>query len=170
MIPFGTNVSKQGATGIEVTLTRMDDKVAADLADRFSQMSPWSHYPFTPDDLARYFATEEAGAPRYAVRLTSEPDAAIGALGLRENWLRGPYIQFLGLTEVFQSRSIGKALLCQVKTTAHQDGAQNLWAMASQFNKRAIAFYRRFGFFPVADIDALVTPDQSEVLLRKRLG
>jgi len=169
MITFGTSVSARGATGYDVTLARMDATVATDLGDSFAQMSPWNQYPMTAATLTHYFASEEAGAPRYLVRLASGAETAIGVLGIRENWLRGPYIQFLGLVEAYQRHAIGEALLGHVETAARQQRAQNLWVMASQFNDRAIAFYERSGFFPVSDIDALVSPDHSEVLLRKRL-
>lgn len=169
MIPFDTTILGRGITDIDIALTRMNDTAAKDLAGAFSQMSPWIHYPFSPDELTRYFTKKEEDAPRYVVRRADNKNTVIGALGLRENWLRGPYIQFLGLTEAFQNRSVGEALLGHIAETAQHDGAQNLWVMASQFNKRALVFYQRHGFNPVATIDALVTDDKSEVLLRKRL-
>jgi len=169
MIPFGTSLTKLDASGLPITLADVDQAAAAVLADAFASMSPWSHYPFTPDALAKYLTTKEVGAPRYVLRCADGSNLAIGALGLRENWLRGPYIQFLGLTKSFQCRSVGEALLYEIETHARGDGAQNLWVMASAFNKRAQNFYCRFGFSPVADIDALVSVDQTEVLLRKRL-
>lgn len=170
MIPFNTKVPALTANGFDIVLQPMSVEDAASLATAFSTMSPWSRYPFTPDTLQSYLTEEEAGAPRFAVHVDGGATPAVGALGLRTNWLRGPYIQFLGLTEPFQNRGIGAALLGEVETQARQAGAQNVWVMASQFNDRALDFYRRFGFFPVARIDALVTADQTEVLLRKRLG
>lgn len=169
MIPVGTEITARGAGGVNVTLAMMTDAAAETLADAFAQMPPWSCYPVPRNDLVGYLAGNEAGAPRYTVRLADGSNAIIGALGLRENWLRGPYIQFLGLTRDFQNHGIGAALLGTVEDLALETNAHNLWVMASQFNDRALVFYRRWGFSPVASIDALVAPEQTEVLLRKRL-
>jgi ribosomal protein S18 acetylase RimI-like enzyme len=46
----------------------------------------------------------------------------------------------------------------------------NLWLCVSAFNSRAIAFYERQGFQPVADLPDLVTPGFAELLMRKRLA
>lgn len=170
MIPFGSSLSQQDASAVAITLTEFEAAAAAQLADAFAGMSPWNQYPFTPDTLAKYFTANEPGAPRYALRCADGTNTVIGALGLRENWLRGPYIQFLGLTETFQCRGIGEALLGNIEASARANGAQNIWVMASEFNDRAQNFYCRFGFSPAAHIDALVSADKTEVLLRKRLG
>ena len=47
--------------------------------------------------------------------------------------------------------------------------ANSLWVCTSTFNTRALHFYERYGFVRVGNLDGLVAPGFTEILLRKRL-
>lgn len=144
--------------------------VARDDAGRlgavFAEIEPWSRYPFTADALSAYLAAEEPGAPRYVIEYG---DDVAGALGLRLNWLRGHYIQFLGIVPGYQNCGIGARVLDCVGTVAAAGEARNLWVAASAFNAGALRFYERHGFTRVASLDGLIQDGCDEILLRKRL-
>jgi ribosomal protein S18 acetylase RimI-like enzyme len=129
-------------------------------------MEPWSRYPFTAAALKAYFAGDETGAPRYAIRLENR---LAGALGLRLNWLRGPYIQFLGLVPGAQGEGAGSHLIDKLVEEARAAGERNLWVAASAFNTGALKFYERHGFVRAAELDGVVQEGIYEILLRKRL-
>lgn len=153
----------------KLKLCDMRTELAKDCAAAFARMPPWSSHHINEGALREYFSEIEPGAPRYAVCLASEPTVVIGVLGLRLNWLKGPYVQFLGLKTDFQSAGIGRALLSHVELSARDSKANSLWVMVSDSNKRARDFYERFGFYKVGAVDHLVSEGQSEWLMRKRL-
>lgn len=137
------------------------------LGTAFAAIAPWASYPYSPAALASYFAAIEPDAPRYAIRAG---ETLIGALGARMNWLRGPYIQFLGLLPDCQSQRAGSRVLNWFETAARENSQRNLWVAASDTNTGALRFYRRHGFEAVAGLDGLVTDGRTDILLRKRLS
>jgi diamine N-acetyltransferase len=149
-----------------IILQSMNGAVARILGDAFADIDPWARYPFPASALEAYLATVEPGAPRYTIRVGG---ALAGAVGVREVWLRGPYMQFLGILPSFQRLGIGKLILEWVEAAAQQRDDRNLWVAASDFNADAIRFYERFGFSRVASLEDLVRDGKTELLLRKRL-
>ncbi len=139
---------------------------ARELGAIFAGMEPWSRYPFPAVALETYLASDETGAPRYAIRLEGR---LAGALGLRLNWLRGPYIQFLGIVPGAQGEGAGSHVLDKLVEDARASGDRNLWVAASAFNTGALRFYERHGFVRAAELDSLVQEGIDEILLRKRL-
>lgn len=142
----------------------------ATLADEFgvvfAGMTPWADYGYPAERLASYFAGREPGAPRYLIRTGGE---AAGVMGLRNHWLRGPYLQFLGIVPEFQNQAIGGVLLAWWEGHARSRGERNLWLTVSEVNERARAFYGRNGFVETSRLPDLVVGGWSEILLRKRL-
>lgn len=151
-------------------LVAMTDNFARDCAETFAAMPPWSTYEISAGVLMDYFAQSEPGAPRFAVVEADAPDTAIGAMGLRLNWLKGPYLQFLGLKPQHQSVGLGRALVSHVETDARAARANSLWVAVSEINTRAFAFYETAGFEMTARLNDLVVEGRTELLLRKRLG
>lgn len=139
---------------------------ARSLGPAFAQIDPWAYYKFAPDALIEYLAGDEDGAPRFKIVVDGEP---AGAIGIRRNWLRGPYLQFLAVLPAFQRHGIGSLCLSWFEREAAVGRAQNLWVTTSDFNSRAQALYERYGFVRVATIDALVAEGAAEILFRKRL-
>lgn len=132
----------------------------------FSAIDPWASYPISAEYLAEFLAMIEPAAPRFALMSGSD---VIGAVGLRLNWLRGPYLQFLGIVPGYQKFGLGSRFLTWMESTARAGDERNLWVCASDFNGRAISFYERHGFKRVADLDSLIREGRNELLLRKRL-
>lgn len=156
-----------GADAGRISLVTLPPDAVPALADAFAAMLPWKAYPFTASQLRAYLAKGEPGAPRYLVTVNG---AAAGAMGLRLEWLRGPYLQFLGILPAFQGRGLGAAVLGWMEREARAAGQRNLWVAASDFNLDALRFYTRAGFVAAARIDDLVLDGRTEILLRKRLG
>jgi ribosomal protein S18 acetylase RimI-like enzyme len=162
-----TEVRPQPARAGTVTFQPMTVPAAELLGEALSAIDPWAHYNYTPSALAEYLAGDEAGAPRFAIIVDQK---LAGAIGIRRNWLRGPYLQFLGILPPFQQRGVGSAALSWFETDARAGNAQNVWVAASDFNARAQTFYERHGFIRVAAIEGLVVEGVSEILFRKRLS
>ncbi len=133
---------------------------------------PWQgsprgrRYAYPVSALSAYLGMDEPGAPRFSLRAG---DALAGAVGLRLDWLRGPYLQLLGLLPGYQGRGSGAAVLAWIEREARAVSQQNLWVVASDFNSGALRFYERSGFTRVAALEALVAEGRDEILLRKRL-
>ena len=152
--------------GLPLFLTPLRAGDAGRLGTAFAAIDPWASIPYSPAALTSYFAASEPTAPRYAIRAG---ETLVGALGVRMNWLRGPYIQFLGLFPVGQSQRAGSRVLGWFENEARENSQNNLWVAASDTNTGALRFYRRHGFEPVAGLDGLVSDGRTEILLRKRL-
>ncbi len=147
-------------------LEPMTPVAAKTIGPLLSRIDPWARYAYTGDALTAFLANEEPGAPRFAIKA----DRVIaGAISIRNNWLRGPYLQFLGILPGYQSHGIGGAILDWFENEARGIGAQNLWVAASEFNTRALSFYEKHGFNRIATLSDLVVEGSSEILLRKRL-
>jgi diamine N-acetyltransferase len=89
--------------------------------------------------------------------------------GVRLNWLRGPYVQFLGVVPSYQKRKLGSAFLAWLAHEAKRHGEHNVWVLASNFNAGALRFYAANGFEKTGEIADLVATGTSEVLMRRRL-
>lgn len=151
----------------EVLLREISTADAQELATSFVAIEPWSRYPFKRESMLRYFAVEEPQAPRYKLTVNGR---TAGAIGIRLNWLRGPYLQFLGLLPNFQQQGLGRLMVAWLEGTARAAGDTNMWVMTSDFNDGALRFYERYGFKRVATLDDIVKPGRDEVLLRKQLA
>ena len=150
-----------------VTLAEMSRDDADLLGPAFAAMEPWSVYPMSAESMTAYFATIEPGAPRYVLKYGDE---IAGAVGVRLNWLRGPYLQILGMLPAHQNAGIGDLALKWFELAARARGDRNLWVAVSDFNADAERFYARFGFERVADLPDLISDGKTEVLMRKRIG
>jgi GNAT superfamily N-acetyltransferase len=150
----------------KVIFREMTATGAEDLGAAFAKIDPWARYAYTASALTAYLGTHEADAPHFEIVVD---DVLAGAICVRRNWLRGPYLQFLGILPAFQHRGTGSLALDWFEGEARATQARNLWVLASDFNAHALAFYTRRGFSRVAELDDLVTSNTSEILLRKRL-
>jgi ribosomal protein S18 acetylase RimI-like enzyme len=148
------------------TIVRLPASDAVKLGTALAAIDPWATHGYPPSRLAAYLADDEPNAPRFALKAGDE---IAGGIGLRLNWLRGPYLQFLGILPAFQRRRLGRLVLDWIEQEARADNVRNVWVCASDFNEGAIAFYERTGFVRVANLEDLVSDGRAEVLLRKRL-
>lgn len=136
------------------------------LSDSFAASEPWLTLGISASGLKNYLLRDDANLYRYTVRINNQ---VAGVICLRYPWLRGPYIELLGLTAAYRGQGIGTQLLNWAETEARQQN-NNLWLVTSSFNQLALAFYVHHGFEQIANIDGLVHPDYDELLLRKCLG
>jgi diamine N-acetyltransferase len=149
-----------------IVMLPMPEEAADMLGPAFAAIDPWLSYPYPAALLTQFFKSADAGAPLYAIQ---SDGCVAGAVGLRLNWMRGPYVQFLGVLPAFQNQGIGGHVLRWLDQSARGRGERNLWVAASDFNGGAIRLYERHGFVQTAELDDLVADGKREILLRKRL-
>lgn len=164
--PPNHEVSAGATLGPTLSLERFPTKESERFGSAFAVIEPWAKYPYPASLLAAYFAREEPRAPRFALRQENE---LVGVVGVRFEWLRGPYLQFLGILPAYQGQGLGGAVVQWLERESRKSGEQNLWTCASDFNATALRFYERRGFQRIATIEGLVRDDRNEILLRKRL-
>jgi len=133
------------------------------VAEACAKIDPWKTLGYSADGLAGYLLREDAALNRFAI--DTEDGALAGVVALRFPWLRGPFIEMLAIMPQMQ----GKGLGTQVVEWVASGSVGNLWATVAAFNQRARAFYARQGFVEVGSMDELISPGQTELLLRKRL-
>jgi diamine N-acetyltransferase len=149
-----------------VTLEDMTPDKALALGPAIAAIDPWARHKYPASRLSTYLATVEADAPRFQIRAGEE---LAGAMAVRFNWLRGPYLQFLGILPPFQNQGIGRMAIAWLEEAARKREDKNLWVAASGFNAAAIKFYQHEGFMQVADLSDFITQGETELLFRKRL-
>jgi GNAT superfamily N-acetyltransferase len=150
----------------EIFLRPMPPGEPQRLGPLFAAIDPWARLGYKAESLSTYLGTLEKSAPRYALMAGGE---VAGAAGVRLNWLRGPYVQFLGILPGFQKKKLGSTFLAWLAHEAKRHGEQNIWVLASTFNADALRFYEVNGFERTGEIPELVAPGTAEVLLRRRL-
>ncbi len=150
----------------DVTLVPLPASEATALGHTFAAIDPWASYPYPAAALATYFSLGDHSAPLLAVQMS---ERTVGVLGLRLNWLRGPYIQFLGFLPKSQSLGLGSLVLSWVDAQTLLSGQRNLFVAASDFNSDALRFYERHGFVRAGVLKGLVRDDRDEILLHKKL-
>lgn len=161
-----TELAPVGGTGPRVIIGPLDPRDAAHLGEAFAAIEPWVRYPYPPSALAGYFAQTVPGAPHFAITCDG---LLAGVAGLKLDWLRGPYIQFLGVLPAFQGKGLGGAALGWLIARAQAAGERNIWVCASDFNTAARRFYATHGFAEVAILPDLVRDGRDEILLRRSL-
>jgi diamine N-acetyltransferase len=160
---FGKTTEDLGSCRLSASMT---EGQARAIAEMLAASEPWATLKFSAAALANYLTRDDAALRRYAV---SVDDRLAGVIGVRHPWLRGPYIELLGLFPECRGKGIGKRLLAWAESEARRE-AKNLWVVVSSFNHQALDFYQGLGFYPIGPIEGLVTPEHDEILLRKVLG
>jgi diamine N-acetyltransferase len=150
----------------QIAIQPISAESARRLGPQLAAIDPWARYGFPADALENHLGAHEEGAPRFEILVD---DALAGAISIRQNWLRGPYLQLFAVLPRFQRQGIGSHALAWFETDARRAGARNIWVVASEFNLGARALYERFGFSSVATFDGLIAEGTDEILFRKRL-
>jgi ribosomal protein S18 acetylase RimI-like enzyme len=148
-----------------IELRPMTSDVALRLACRLAAIPPWSTMNYPAEGIGAYLTREDLASRRFAIL---REGALAGVLAVRWPWLRGPYLELLGLAPEFQGQGLGAAALDWMEREGSLVEARWLWLLVSSFNARAIAFYQRRGFERVANLDDLVANGFTEILMRKR--
>jgi ribosomal protein S18 acetylase RimI-like enzyme len=141
----------------------LTDEQALVVAEMLSASEPWLSLNFSAASLAGYLSREDAALRRYLVSVDGN---VAGVICVRHPWLRGPYIELLGVSPNYRGKGIGKQVLAWVEAEARLE-SKNLWVLTSSFNHQAQKFYQSLGFCPIGPIQGLVTLEHDEILLRK---
>ncbi len=160
---FGRDIECLDSAQLSKNLT---EQQAIEIAEMLSISDPWKTLKFSTSTLVNYLMREDPSLRRYGV---SDKGTLVGIICIRHPWLRGPYIELLGLFPSARGKGIGKKLIAWAETEARRE-AKNLWVIASSFNLQALNFYQRLGFYPIGTLQGLVTPEYDEILLRKSLS
>ena len=136
---------------------------ASALGALLAAMAPWRTLGYTATALQRYLWRQDATLYRYAVVVQDRP---IGVVCVRYPWLRGAYLELIGLEATVQRRGIGREIVHWLEGQARL-AAHNVWVLVSAFNAPARTFYARQGFAEIGTLKDFVRPGADEVLLRK---
>lgn len=138
---------------------------AAAIAAMLAVLEPWRTLGYRAETLTRYLLRADPALHRFCI---IQGNAPAGVLCLRYPWLRGPYIELIGLAPEARGKGVGGTILDWTEAQVRGE-AGNLWACVSASNTAGRRFYERRGLIEVAPIDDLVTHGHAEILLRKRL-
>jgi GNAT superfamily N-acetyltransferase len=145
-------------------LRTSQEEEATVIGTQLAGMDPWKRLAYPAADLTRYLLGPDPALYRYTV-LTLD-GALAGVISVRYPWLRGPYLELLGLIVEHQGAGLGSELIEWFEQQARLV-TNNAWVLVSAFNRKAYDFYRRHGFVEVGVIQELVRPGYDEILLRK---
>ncbi len=133
--------------------------------EMLASISPWVNISYPAKLLTGYLSLEDPAAYKYAVLFRGE---LAGVICVRFPWLKGPYLELLGLFPAFQNSGIGTSIMKWFEECGRQ-GSRNLWLVASDFNGDAIRFYQRHGFEELSLLEDLSENGVHDVLMRKAL-
>ena len=151
--------------GSRVTLKKITPEVATPLAEQLSEILPWRRIALGSQSLMAHFLAKDPALFRFAVFVNEE---CVGAVSVRFPWLKGPYLELLGLNPAFQGQGIGRAVLHWFEGEA-PPGTRNAWMLCSDFNEAALGFYEALGYEKVTLIESLYAAGFDDFLLRKKL-
>jgi ribosomal protein S18 acetylase RimI-like enzyme len=138
---------------------------AAALGQLLAGMDPWRAHGRSAIDMAMRFTRDDPSAGRFGI---VRDDILIGAVVVRYPFLRGAYLETLGLTEGSRGLGVGSAIIDWMAREI--DGqANNLWLCVTDWNETARGFYRRMGFVEVGALPDLSTVGMTEIFMRKQL-
>jgi GNAT superfamily N-acetyltransferase len=149
-----------------VMLRPVTEADALALGAGLAAIEPWRRLNYADKALSDSLTRPDPAICRLAIY---EGGNLSGVVAVREPWLRGPYLELLGLLPPAQGRGIGSLILKWFEAEASAR-ARNLWVLCSDFNTGALAFYERHGFVRMTAIESLVGEGFSEILLRKKLN
>ena len=144
----------------------LDATDAAAIAAMLVALEPWRTLGYRSDQLSRYLLRADPALHRFRI---VDREALIGVLCVRYPWLRGPYIELVGLAPQARGSGLGRAIVGWIEGEVLGEAA-NLWACVSAGNRSARSFYASRGFFEVAPLEDLVSPGHAEILLRKQIS
>jgi GNAT superfamily N-acetyltransferase len=149
----------------DFVLSPLRSDLAKEIATRMASMEPWCTLRKSSAVLAASLVEPDDHYRRWVIRRGLDP---IGVLGIRCPWLYGPYVALLAIFHEHQRRGVGGGILGWIERQAQ--GSRNTWVCVSSFNTRAQLFYTRHGYLQVGELQDLLVPGHSELLLRKRLA
>ncbi len=148
------------------TLRAMGNEAEATLlGEQLANMDPWRTLRYTASAMQAYLLRQDAALYRYGVVTENHMS---GVVCVRYPWLRGSYLELIGLDAATQGHGVGADIMdwleAQTRLASH-----NVWLLVSSFNTKARAFYERRGYYEIGPIQDLIAPGCDEILLRKRI-
>jgi len=137
------------------------------IANAFVSMEPWKTLGTDHNRLIGHFLKNPEDACRKVITASNK---AVGMVCVKQNWLVGPYLEFLGLLPQAQGDGVGRTIMNWLEDEAVKAKARNVFLCVSDFNVDAISFYQTCGFEKCAHLDGLVVDNHGEFLMRKRLS
>jgi len=133
------------------------------IANELAQLEPWHTLAYTSDALGRYLSAGGHDSMRFAVIKEGE---IAGVVCVRFPWLRGAYLELIGLFPQAQGRGIGRAVCewLEQEVSGHVD---NLWTLVSSFNLPARRFYSNCRFMEIGVLKDFVRLGYDEILMRR---
>lgn len=159
-----------------ISLFPVDASKAAQLAAELVTIDPWKTLGFKADALAAYLTREDPACFRYVIAPTDENSddysatTPAGIAAVRFPWMRGPYLEFLGILPSAQGEGIGSKFMAWLEKRTIVSGCNNIWIAVSDFNSAARTFYEHAGYVHCAELDDLVAEGRAELLMRKKLS
>lgn len=148
-----------------IRLTPFTGEEADALGAGLAAIDPWRRMGYAAESLSGYLVRPDPAARRFAIRADG---VLAGVISVRNPWLRGPYLELLGLLPHSHGRGIGQAAMDWFEAESPPSTGY-LWVICSEFNTGALAFYKRCGFTEVTGLEDLVFEGFTEILLRKAL-
>lgn len=133
------------------------------LAELIVNMDPWRTLGYSVGTMENYLLRADAALYRYAV-ITQ--DKICGVMCVRYPWLRGSYLELIGLDASTQGHGVGTDLMRWLEEQTRLS-SRNVWILVSSFNTKARAFYQQHGYTEVGLITDFVAAGYDELLLRK---
>ncbi len=139
---------------------------ATQVADTLAQMPPWQTLNYSAETLANYLRRPDPVLSKFVITVDEQIE---GTVCIRYPCLRGAYLELLAIYPSQQGRGIGQQVIQWLAAEAQQASSRNLWTLVSAFNHAGQRFYQKMGFTQVGQLDDLVVPGQTELLMRKML-
>ena len=126
-------------------------------------MDPWKKIGYPAKALEKHLLAPDEGLKRFRVECQGE---TAGVICVRYPWLRGSYLDLLGIFAKFQGQGLGRELIAWIEEQT-SPACKNIWALVSSFNSSAREFYQKRGFIEIGTLRDLVKPGYDEILNRK---
>ena len=136
------------------------------LVPLLSHIEPWSKIPSSEQSLTHHFKSDDPALNRFAVYYD---DVCVGAVSVRYPFLKGPYLELLGLSLDVQGIGIGSRLMQWFENEAPPP-ARSLWLLCSDFNRSGLEFYEQQGFKRVSIIEDVYADGLKDFLMRKQIA
>jgi diamine N-acetyltransferase len=147
------------------TLLPLDPESAGVIAEALVCTDPWKRLGYRESGLLAYLTRQDPALARYRIM---HGQNLSGVVCIRYPWLRGPFLELIGVLDGFQGLGLGKAILEWMEKEA-SGVSPNLWTTVSSFNHRAAAFYLRHGFMEATILKDFLKHGEDEILLKKRI-
>lgn len=157
---------KQYQLSGKITLEPLTPHQALQAGEQMARINPWSKIGIASEAIISYLDDLSPSATKLGIWYESR---FAGVVCVRYPWLKGPYLELLGLFPAFQGQGIGSVVMDWFETQGRAAQSRNLWLLASDFNHAGIAFYERHGFTQITTLKDLSGEGIHDILMRKAL-